>query len=245
MGNICRTLALCDCFCPCDYDEEVLLKRFDSKKRYNRKTKPEKKTCEIFTISSDFTSSLNQQHTSLNDYKLDKDLIDMNITKMSRDLSQSSASVYSMDSGYDSTYSITENNGSLNGSEIDMVSINLEAITQHSQKSYDISRRQIKDFNIFSYATMFNKHYLLNNSFNRMVKKVFYKQNIFSSKFISTMKGKLQVSKKLKSAKQAKEYQNITIENDKIESHSLSSVYSHSSNMLRNFLSKIYDVNFI
>lgn len=242
MGNICRTLAMCDCFCPCDYDEEVLLKRFDSK-RANRQKKQTKKSCEIFTISSDFTSSsLNQHHTSLNDYKLDKDLIDMNLLKMSNDLCKSSASVYSMDSGYDSTSSIVENNSSLNSCEIDMASINLEAISQYSHKNFETSRRLIKDFDYISYATMFNKHYLVNNSFNRMVKKVFYKQNIFSSKFISTMKGKL--SKKLKSTKEGNEHQQISTKNNKIESHSLTSIYSHSSNKLRNFLSKLYDVNF-
>ena len=250
MGNTICTLGLADCFRPSvDCDEEYIINTNYSK--YNQ-------SCDIFTISQfnnyDLLSST-KTYTSMNDLQLNNDLIDMNITKLSKNLSSSSSSVYTMDSGYESC--TTSNDSTLEINNNEMVEINLESISQYSARNSSLSHKASFNFDLL-YTSLFNMSYLLNNSFNKFIKKSTSKTSIFTSKFITTMKAKL--DKQSKRITYTEEYiqssnqQAVDTELDTKSNISIISTLSVNSNSinplslfqitsLQNFVSRIYDVN--
>ncbi len=193
MGNTIKTLALCDCFFPKQYEEELYLKGNNQNSRFRTINKMPSKSCDIFTITSPepaFDFFLSSTRTSLNDIRLSSDLLSSNLIKMSNDLN---SSICSVDSGFDrtnlsSTFVLPEQSNNF-----EILAINLETISQYSFKSQNsIFTRNVPGFDLL-YTSLFNFPYLLNKSFNKLLTKNGLKQAIFSSTFVITMKEKINI----------------------------------------------------
>ena len=112
MGNMCRVMSSCNCFLAGSDDSMCLIENIRMSDRI----------CNVFTISDSF------KPTSLNECRLNNELIDMNLSKISNQLWRSSYSLDSGDSGYASPQSI----------DYDTLSIQLDTISQYSTGAMQI-----------------------------------------------------------------------------------------------------------
>ncbi len=266
MGNTIRTLALCDCFFPNDYEEEVLFykRNHQESSRSRRVNTLPIKSCDIFTITSvepayEFIKSSNNR--SLNDIRLSSELLDTNLTKISSDLSSSFCSI---DSGFGNTIFSSTSVSPSQENDFELIAINLETISQYSFKSYDsILSRQAPVFDVL-YTSLFNFTYFLNKPFSKLLSKRGLKQAIFSSEFITAMKERIdkRSTRKIKAPiKNVVENNSTELVSSIADTEDISSSSSYSSNFvqkgysqllanfnglnsLRKLASKIYDVNY-
>lgn len=195
MGNACKTLSFCDCMFPSDLkeDNDSYGYRYESTFSQPRLSKSRAQKCNVFTISSpnvytDFSTPV--KHCSFNDLQLNIDMIDSNLSLLSKDLYSTNSSFCElMDSGYESS----ESDSSM-PSKYDMVTINLESISHYSAEvertTSVMNKKHRSNFDLL-YSSLFNMNYFLMGSVNSLLKKTALKQTLFTSKFITSMKSKL------------------------------------------------------
>ena len=203
MGNACKTLSFCNCMFPSNQIEGDDHCRSNKQNHYNQPklSKSRAKKCSVFAITTpstfqqqDYSTPIKQ--TSMCDLQLNINMIDDNLSQLSKQLYGSTSSfceqmLPEMDSGYDTS----SNSETLSvPSKFDIFTINLESITHYSA-DFDIVSVCKKKNRFFSfdlvYASLFNMNYFLNSSFNSLMKKSALRHEIFTSKFITTMKSKL------------------------------------------------------
>ena len=244
MGNKLCSIGIADCFRPSeDYDEEFTINQTPENHFENPKN--------IFTISEfdkyDFLPST-KSYVPLNELQLNSDLIDMNLFKLSNNLCSSSASVYSMDSGYESNATLFGVDNGMNNSEL--VEISLQTISQYTTRINTPTFKAALDLDIL-YTSLFNIPYFLNNSLNRLVQKT---ETIFTSRFIAAMKARLN-NKLIEKVIESEEYvqshkSEVTVAASVIDSKTKSSDLNRGYPLsifriesIRNIISRIYDVN--
>ena len=227
MGNLCRVMSSCNCFVAGSDDSMCLIENIRMPDRI----------CNVFTISDSF------RPTSLNECRLNNELIAMNLTKISNQFWCSSYSLDSGDSGYSSPQSI----------DYDALSIQLDSISQYSSRVTQIP------FNLpLMFASFSNIPFLVNHSFNQMINKTKSSPRLFSSKFITTVKKRI-LKKSMKATRRAfgrqnyKEFRNPTDVASQVAPDSTNRseqlvkckpISIAGAFPLRTFLLRIYDVNF-
>lgn len=252
MGNACKTLSFCDCMFPSDLKEEndSYGYRYESTFSQPRLSKSRTQKCNVFTISSsnvftDFSTPV--KHSSFNDLQLNIDMIDSNLTLLSKDLCSTNSSFCElMDSGYE-----TSDSDLSMPSNYDIVTINLESISQYSaevERTTSVMNKKHRfNFDLL-YSSLFNMNYFIMGSVNSLLKKASLKQTLFTSKFITSMKSKLIEAENKPVAATEKDSAAFNTSATNMELNTFTYIglsrSAFSSFNFRDIVSRIYDINY-
>lgn len=196
----------------------------------------EQKSCDIYTIENDVHSPT---RISLNEHRISSELYETNLIEMSRDL-QMFQSELSIDSGF-SNPSLTEPVDA----GVDILSIKIDSLSRRSS----LYSKSISYCCRFISASIANMPFFLRNSIGHLAssKKAFGNNGLFSPIFIAEMKEKCTL-KSLKSAQKASdssdECEKQQIEEVSVNKSISAQATSFTTSSFRNFLLRIYDVNF-
>ena len=187
----------------------------------------EKSNYSIYTIENDMFSP---SRISLNDHRISSDLFETNLNEMSRDLE------ISIDSGF-STPTLSH---SMDAS-VDVLSIKIDSLSRRNS----LYSKSISYCSRFISSSIANMPFILRNSIGHLAvsKKAFINKSLFSPVFIAEMKEKSfgAEQKALKSSDEC-EKQQVSSQDESVKKTSQATSFTTTS--FRNFLLRIYDVNF-